>query len=1084
MTALVEMYQTGAAIDDRLRQQLLVDCADHLELFAVSAAAADQIGLMDVAQLFQSSLRQASKQSAVILDDEWRHIALLITAISEYLRSPDLPESISNLLFATRQLPLATALTDSELATLETLFDHAPPPGAASTDVDDPLPANATTANAQALTPQSRELLELISVEFEHVIAELAQQLHVFADSATPEATRQTALMAYLALLDRFVEVFASIGLHGLEHLFAAISRFLQRQTAETTLAVERQFWLAEWPAHVMNYLADPITQADALIAHCQLNHACMLLEASTLAQLSAALRTPQIDTGDEERTPRASIATPSDVSLQLPEEVNPQLLNSLLQELPHQTAEFTRVIGKVVQGKGTLLDVETAQRVAHTLKGAANTVGVAGIANLTHHIEDILLAFSKQKRLPAAPLTVALQDAADVLEMMSEALLGIGAPPQQQALAVLQQILDWANQIDTHGLPQDSPPSNDSDLQQLAEPAPAVSAHTDPSLRVSPQSVDETLRLIGESIIVNAQLQEGLRRTQAQTKAILAQSSLFQQLAFELEQMIDVRGINSILDNASHSAFDALEMDQYNELHTLSRRIVEAATDSRALTQYAEDELKNLEGLLHQQKRHHKDTQDIVMQTRMLPVQNIVPRLQRSVRQACRLTGKEAELIVSGAQTLIDNDILSALADPLMHLLRNAIDHGVETPALREAEGKPRRGRVNLDFTRAGEHIVIRCQDDGAGLDYAAIQRVARDKGLLSAQAEASTDELNRLIFVAGLSTREQTTQVSGRGIGMDAVSTQVAKMKGSLRVESAAGQGLLVEIHLPVTLVTLHGILTLVGDQVVAIANRGVEQILYADAGELSLQGQQYYFSYKDSRFRGYFLEDLLGRPRTEQATGLAKRPALLLNTGDGNKVAVLVEKIFATQDVVIKKLGAFVPTITGVEGATILGDGRVAAVIDLMPILAEFEASDYVPLIERSDLSGIQSGTPRVLIVDDSLSARQSLAEFMQDSGYRVSTARDGIDAIAMLDDIAPDILLVDMEMPRMNGLELTSYVRANQATHTLPIIMITSRATDKHRREADKAGVNAYLTKPYAESEVLDQVAAQLANAFSH
>ena len=220
-----------------------------------------------------------------------------------------------------------------------------------------------------------------------------------------------------------------------------------------------------------------------------------------------------------------------------------------------------------------------------------------------------------------------------------------------------------------------------------------------------------------------------------------------------------------------------------------------------------------------------------------------------------------------------------------------------------------------------------------------------------------------------------------------------------------------------------------------------------------------------------------------RPEQQLDDIKRPAMLLNTGDGNKVAVLVEKILATQDIVIKKLGQYVPTLSGIEGVTILGDGSVAAVIDLTVVVAGFQRSDYIPQIERNDLTGIQSGAPKVLVVDDSLSARNSLAEFMQDSGYRVFTARDGIDAIDMLEQHSPDILLVDMEMPRMNGLELTSYVRANKATQNLPIIMITSRATDKHRREADKVGVNAYLIKPYSETEVLDQVEAQLASAFS-
>jgi chemotaxis protein histidine kinase CheA/ActR/RegA family two-component response regulator len=1106
LAALTAMQQSTAAVIEADWHTLLADTADALELFAVSAAAAGAFGVMDAAQLFQASLRLRLTQPLSAREDTWRDITTMHAALTQYLASPQLPASSTGLITAIRQLALAEPLTDTELAALEALlFDHdttlvATTTDATTTQADTtakPVVTHEThgvtttdeTSSAQPaiepeLSAQARELLQLIAAEFEQVTAELAASLQALLDDNTAPAQHSEVVAAYTSTLERFASVFESIGLDGLSAMFNGIRDFLQTRDVNTPPSDEQQFWLAEWPAHVLNYLSDPKLHAQTLIAHCQAEASPLPQDPEAVRQLTERLSHPHIDTGEDEASPRQTVAEASDVSLQLPDDVNQQLLDSLLQELPHQTAEFSRVIANVVHGKGSLQDVETAQRVAHTLKGAANTVGVAGIANLTHHIEDILLAFTRQKVLPVTPLTDTLQDAADVLEMMSETLLGVGSVPQQQALAVLQQILDWANQIDLNGLPEATPVSaDDSTPLAMQEDKTTLPAASDSSLRISMQSVDETLRLIGESMIVNAQLQDGLRRALMQNKAVHAQSTLFQQLAFELEQLIDVRGMHTLFGGVTDITFDALEMDQYNELHTLTRRMVEAATDARALTQVAEDELKNLEALSHQQKRHHKDTQDVVMKTRMLPVQTIVPRLQRSVRQTCRLTGKLAELIVSGAQTLLDNDILTGLADPLMHVLRNAVDHGIELPELREQKGKPRSGTITLDFAREGEHILIRCRDDGAGLDYAAIRRVAVAKGLVTETAEPSTEELTRLIFVAGLSTREETTQMSGRGIGMDAVLTQIAKMKGSIKVASDAQQGTQIEIQLPITLVTLHGIMSLAGDQVMAVSNRGVEQILYADAGEVVQRGNKLSYLYKDECYTAYFLEDLLDIPRSTAQADDLKRPALLLNSGEGNKAVVLVEKIVATQDIVIKKLGQYVPPLTGVEGVTILGDGSVAPVIDLTVLVAAFDDITYVPRIEHSDLSGIQFGTPKVLVVDDSLSARNSLAEFMQDSGYRVFTARDGVEAIDQLEEHAPDILLVDMEMPRMNGLELTSYVRANQATQNLPIIMITSRATDKHRREADKAGVNAYMIKPYTETELLDQVEAQLASAFS-
>jgi chemotaxis protein histidine kinase CheA/CheY-like chemotaxis protein len=417
------------------------------------------------------------------------------------------------------------------------------------------------------------------------------------------------------------------------------------------------------------------------------------------------------------------------------------------------------------------------------------------------------------------------------------------------------------------------------------------------------------------------------------------------------------------------------------------------------------------------------------------------------------------------------------------MHILRNAVDHGIESRDNREHANKPPSGRITLSFAREGEHILIRCQDDGAGLDYSAIKKVAIDRGLLAATSTPTQEDLTRLIFLAGFSTREATTQVSGRGIGMDAAYTQVLQLKGSMRVESTPQTGTVIEIRLPVTLITLHGIMVKAREQVIAISNRGIEQILHAEAGKLSGTAGQQFFQFEDASYPAHYLEDLLGLMRSETQSDAQKRPALLVKGDDDKMFVVLAEAILSTQDLVIKQLGQYVPLISGLEGATILGDGRIAPVVNLAGIVKTYIDNRFQPLIERGDITGIQSGSPLVMVVDDSHSARRSLAEFMQDVGYRVITARDGIEAIEVLATQSPDILLVDMEMPRMNGLELTSYVRANKAIRNTPIIMITSRATDKHKQEADRAGVNAYLVKPYSEEDVIDNVEAQLTRAYA-
>lgn len=1081
---LILLKINNAYHDYQQVKKMLVETATKLELFGLSAASSGLIGLMDVAQILQSGLRARSYQAELLTENEWQDIFELKIAIENYLKHDLNEDSVDKLIEAIRQYSKQEPMPAEEVNTLLNLLLLDESDDKKSTNEEELRGDNKEQVQPRPLSDQNAELLKLIAVEFENVMVELTESLQHICDENTDLKVREESTNKYASLLERFYSVAESIGLIGLQSFFRKLMDYFQQNQPAGMLTPEQQLWLAEWPAYVDNYLTDPFQFAMELFEHCRSHNSVLKLNDIEASDFRDALLNPQFVLDDEETEPRQTKAELSDVSLQLPDDVNQQLLDSLLQELPQQTADFSNAITSIISGEGSLRDVDIAQRIAHTLKGSANTVGVTGIATLTHHIEDILTAFTKQKELPQAPLTTTLQEAADILEIMSESLLGMNTLPEKQSLAVLQQVLDWANQIENNGLPESDsaiPVSSSSTEEQVNQTA-VESDVKQTSLRITTPTIDEILRLVGESIILNGQLHESLRHIVLQNQIIQEQSTLFQQLAFDLEQVIDVRGINNYMSNASDSKFDALEMDQYNELHTLSRRLVEAATDSREMTQTADDDLKKLETLLHSQSRIEKDTQEVVMKTRMLPVQTIVPRLQRSVRQVCRQLQKEVDLELNGADTLIDSDLLNMLADPLMHILRNAVDHGIEDPATRAQQEKPKKGQLKLDFSQEGENINIRCEDDGNGLDLKAIKELAITKGLINSDSSLTDNELSRLILIAGFTTRDETTQISGRGIGMDAVYNQVMRMKGTLKIETSHGKGTTIEIQLPVTLITMHGIMVKVNRQDIALSNRGVTQILHYSAGNIREEEGEIYYDYEDETYSAFYVEDLLGVMRKKQDKSDLDHSALLLSGEDGKQYVVLVGKIATTKDLVLKKLGPYVPAITGVEGATILGGGSIAPVIDLPSVINAFKGTQYVPIIESRELSGIQSGAPKVLVVDDSMSARRTLAEFMHDVGYRVVTARDGMDAINQLEEEAPDVLLVDMEMPRMNGLEFTSYVRANHATRDLPVVMITSRATKKHRSEADIAGVNAYLVKPYSENELLDVVETQLKNVF--
>jgi chemosensory pili system protein ChpA (sensor histidine kinase/response regulator) len=930
----------------------------------------------------------------------------------------------------------------------------------------------------------SRELVALLE-------AEVLEIEPAFAELLTGETSeeRRASLEALTEAVARLGEAAEAVDMSSLGTVCAHTGcnlAMLAEDGAEGTAVLEA------WPAVILAYLGAPDDPEPCreLIAYLQLPEWPYPLPDDLAEELAGSLLTNLSDAAPEPAEARQTRATEEDVDLAVPEDVNQELLESLLLELPILTAEFSAVTGRLHKGGGDVDDLATAQRAAHTLKGAANTVGVVGIATLAHHVEDILQEATKQGTLPVGPLGDCLIDASDCLEAMAEHLLGIGeAPPE--ARAVLQQVLDWANWIDANGMPDGDPSlpgvaplagpqEEDTGAGQIAagsdpvEPVGAKSPKSQdapkPAERTAASLADELLRLSGEQNILHGQLTNRLDRALRDFGAWQEHGSRLQQLAIELEQMVDIRGITwSKSKGTAAGEFDPLEMDQYNELHTLSRRLMEAASDARELGHEVDAHFASMKALFVSQGRLQRDSEETVMRTRMVPASTVVPRLQRSIRQTCRVAEKNAELEVLGGDTLIDSEVLNELIDPLMHLLRNAVDHGIETPAERVAVGKPETGVITLEFGRSGNHIMVRCRDDGAGLNLAAIRRRAEQHELIKPGTLLGDEELSRLILRPGFSTRDVTSQVSGRGVGMDVVYHGVQKLKGSLQMRSVSGSGLSVELLLPASLLSSHGVLVRVGARVVAISSRGVQQILPPGAGVSGRLGDHATYQVGEDVYEAVRMETLL---HVEQsAIADAARPVLLVRDSAGSVRAVLVDAVLESRTLVVKSMGDYVPQLRGIAGATILGDGSVAAVVDLETMLREPVVEPLKTISSITPRSNTRElAKPRALVVDDSLSARRSMTQFLEDSGFEVDSALDGVDAVAALRKELPDVLIVDLEMPRMNGLELTRHVRGTASTQHIPVIMVTSRSTEKHRREAVDAGVNAYVNKPYDEDEL--------------
>lgn len=1106
MTALIsDLASIEEGDDDFGLSNAFYLCADRIRALGLSVSTVGLLGLMDVCMIFQSGLRELACRDEPLSEEEQIIIEEWTAYFIAYLYNPSNQSNVNKLVDYLSIIPWYEYMSDDEMAMLKIMLIPE------DIEVSAPVESNENTVSKQNLDVEVNENEELdyemenseglddvsISEEMYFLGAELIRLIHdefqleqVLLDEAIRdvkaniELTEQDIeqLSKYNVMIERFSIATESIGLTGLNKILVFLAENLDcivNKQDDKKLTDDIVNALKLFSDLALKYLSD--------MDNTELIHQLISLFYSSnwpvkfkhnKDSLEKELLSPRLLIEDDIEI-RATQATNEDISLKLPEDVNQQLLTTLLQELPIQTADFTEAITVIVEGNASLKDVERAQRIAHTLKGAANTVGIAGIATLTHHIEDIFDAFASHQRMPGKNLSNILMDAADVLEMMSESLLGSGDAPDQ-AQSVLQQILDWANLIDQEGIPEDDAQikitqiskgddskSDTSHLNQIEDTA---------MLRVPATLMDELLRLAGESIILGGQVQERLRNATDQTLRVHEQNLLYRQLVFDLEQIVDVQGLSSNkTDTKSDSVFDTLELEQYNELHTVTQRLVEASTDSKELTNNIEDELNALDTLLVEQSRLQKNNQNIVMQTRMIPVQSIIPRLQRIIRQTSRATSKKVALNVDGVGTLMDSDVLNELIDPLMHILRNSIDHGIESETDRNKKGKNITGKIDLSFYRDGDHIVVRCVDDGAGLDFDAIRKTAIKKELIAEENSLTESDLIRLIWFAGFTTRDTTTQVSGRGIGMDVVYNKITSLKGTININSEKDVGCTVELRLPLTLISVHAIIVKQRNQTVAISNRSIEHILCSGDGEFKRNNDKYTYHLNDDVYNAFDIETLLHQPYDKNDNDIDSRTVFIVRDDTGNQYAVSVEHVIANQDLIVKQLGTYIPNIIGIEGATILGDGSVAPVLDLPGLIKSVSDNKNNSFIERTIIeSEYIEDSILTLIVDDSLSARRSLAEFIKDIGYDVCMARDGIEALEVIEEKIPDIILVDLEMPRMNGLELTTHLRSKSKTKDIPVIMITSRSTEKHREMADAAGINTYLTKPFSEDELLESI----------
>ena len=748
------------------------------------------------------------------------------------------------------------------------------------------------------------------------------------------------------------------------------------------------------------------------------------------------------------------------------------------------------------------LKHVAELQRDLHTLKGGARIAGLMDVGDLAHAIETVLEKPARYAN-KTGPLIAALEAAFDQMHALVQHVSQ--GQPTEYPQATIDRLLALAGEKNL---------ADDAVLAAVA--MPALKPSRTPKLKVVPSTstaldlpellpeMEEEVRSSQEQIRVRADLLDNLVNHAGEVA--IYRSRLEQQVAgyrfnlVELEQtvarlrsqlrMLEIETEAQIIARfqrehreAGLTAFDPLELDRYSQLQQYSRALAESVSDLVSIQNMLDELTRQAETLLIQQSRVSTELQDGLLRTRMLPFDTMVPNLRRTLRQAAQEQGKNAQLYVDGAHGEMDRNLLDRIKAPFEHMLRNAIAHGIETPAERRKAGKPAEGSVHIQVAREATEVVIRVSDDGRGLDREAIRKRGIERGLLRANIKPTDDQLLSLITQTGFSTASKVTQLAGRGVGMDVVANEIKQLGGSLSIESEANKGSVFVLRLPFTLAVTQAILVRIGEATFAIPMTSVQGVARVDPEDLAarLAEDEPSFQYGNEQYGIHDLAELLGLPPGLPAEG-EQQPLLLTRAGD-LRAAIRIDAVLGSREIVVKSVGPQISSVPGLLGATIMGDGSVLIILDLAPLVRHGitrrlqRLSDGLSAVQAPVIEEIRI-RPLVMVVDDSITMRKVTGRVLERHEYEVSTAKDGVDAVEKLHERVPDLMLLDIEMPRMDGYELAAHMKADPRLRNVPIIMITSRSGDKHRQRAFDLGVDRYLGKPYQEAELLAQISEVL------
>ena len=777
------------------------------------------------------------------------------------------------------------------------------------------------------------------------------------------------------------------------------------------------------------------------------------------------------------------------------------------------------------LEGSNNPEEINKLFRAIHTVKGSAAQVGLKRLGGIAHRVEDLIGRLRDGELEPSPAVVDICLESVDVLKKTLHRQWADETAMRNGVDSLLGRIAEFAPvetdetaPASTTGDALPSAVAAEEDAASLGAPAKKTSKATAPagvaakSVRIALSRLDRMMNTVGELVINRTRMVGRVAELEKLVDTLSFSKERLQGKVGEFQEKYEFNRISSTrqagpwtptaaretLTNAASgntsfwSDFSELEMDRYDDVNILSRSMAEISADVNEVLSQLEAFIGRVEGDIDEFTKLAHHLQDEITAARMVPIGTMYSRLSRAVRDAAKSAAKHVDLELSGSETELDNNIIQQISDPLVHLVRNSVAHGIERPEDRAAAGKPDLGKVSLRAYHRGNHIYIEVEDDGRGIDYERVKQSAIERGLVSPEtADRLTErDLREMLFHPGFTTAPVKTELAGRGVGLDVVRANLNALNGEIDIQSVAGRGTKFTLKVPLTLIISPALFVRCGVTNFALPLAVVEEIRRLRADEIEDVGGKLLTKVRDVVTEVIRLDTYLGLPPLEPVNGYFRM--VVANAGN-RQIGLVVEEVLGKDEIVIKNLGEYLRRVKLFPGTTIAPDGSLILLIDLNRMVAS-EPTDRRPLqasasaarIFAPGSAAVARGTipaeaidrvehERLIVVaDDSISVRKFVGRMLEKNGYRVKLAADGMEAAEVVAQHGAHLVITDLEMPRMTGYELMVQLRQSPSTRRIPVMVVTSRAGAKHRDRAMKEGAAAFLTKPVQEDQLIAAV----------